>query len=301
MAQQMNKCIESFIREKQNIETDFVSYFNASDYSSRAEALDAYNQALLKVLDNYNARIDEITIQKSKIAGNYANNYKKMASFETAYDNNVNSELYDRLLDEIAETDYPSAVLAKVKTVIPNKPDVAQIQKDLVGHQLSEGFEKERCWFHEDYRWKIGDYKIRDFKIEEVLQDDAKGYVFIATMRLENELNAFNARAKVSYILPDAEDWKLEFVNSLGVTIVKTHKYDDLVNFEIMDDGWGGVDALFITNKAEIELGVGVEVVANGSRKRYAVRVSPDKKSQVGGLFGGGNVTSYEVEFVERF
>lgn len=87
----------------------------------------------------------------------------------------------------------------------------------------------------------------------------------------------------------------------MGVTIEKTHKYDDLVSFEIKDDGWGGVNALFITNKSEIELGVGVEIVANGERKRYAVRVSPDKKSQVGGLFGGGNVTSYEVEFVERY
>lgn len=301
LAQRMNECAESFIKEKQKAETNFVSNFNASDYSTRAEALEAYDQALIKVLDNYNAKHDEIAIQRSEIAGEYTDDYKKMSAFQTSYDNNIDSELNDRLLDAIAETDYPAAVLAKVKTVIPVKPDAVQIQKDLVGHQLSEGLEKEKCWFHEDYRWKIGDYEIHDFKIEEVLRDDAKNYIFIATMRLENELNAFNARAKVSYVLPDAEDWTLEFVNSLGVTIVKTHKYDDLISCTIEDDGWGGVDALFITNKAEIELGVGVEIVANGTRKRYAVRVSPDKKSQVGGLFGGGNVTSYEIEFIERF
>lgn len=301
LAQRMNECAESFLKEKQKAETDFVSHFNASDYSTRAEALEAYDQAMIKVLDEYNARHDDVAVERSEIAGKYTNDYKKMAAFETAYDNNIDSELNDRLLDAIAETDYPTAVLAKVKTVIPVKPDETQIKKDLVGHQLSEGLEKEKCWFQEDYRWKIGDYEIHDFKIEEVLRDDAKEYIFIATMRLENELNAFNARAKVSYVLPDAEDWTLEFVNSLGVTIIKTHKYDDLISCAIEDDGWGGVDALFITNNAEIELGVGVEIVANGNRKRYAVRVSPDKKSQVGGLFGGGNVTSYDIEFVERF
>lgn len=301
LAQRMNECAESFLREKQKAETDFVSRFNVSDYSTRAEAFDAYDQAMIKVLDDYSACHDAIVVKRSEIAGGYANDYKKLATFENAYDNSIDSNLNDRLMDAIVETGYPAAVLAVVRTIIPAKPDEAQIQKDLVGHQLTEGFEKDKCWFDEDYRWKIREGEIRDFMIEEVLHADTKEYIFIATMCLQSDLNAFNARVKVSYVLPDTEDWKIEFVKSMGVTIVKTHKYDDLIGCEIQDDGWGGVDALFITNKAEIELGVGVEVVANGSRKRYAVRVSPDKKSQVGGLFGGGNVTSYEIEFVERF
>lgn len=301
LAQRMNDCAETFIKEKQKAETNFVNGFNASDYSSRTKALEAYDQAMIRVLDDYNSCHDEVVVHRSKVVGEYANDYKKMAAFETAYESNIDSELSARLMDAIAETDYPAVVLAKVKTVIPVKPDGAQIQKDLVGHKLYEGFEKEKCWFPEDYNWKIGDYEIHNFKIEEVLRNDAKEYTFVATMRLVSELNAFDARAKVSYWLPEAEDWKIEFVKSMGVTIVKTHKFDDLVSFEIKDDGWGGIDALFITNRSEIELGVGVEIMANGERKRYAVRVSPDKKSQVGGLFGGGNVTSYDIEFVERF
>ena len=165
LALRMKECAESFIKEKQKAETDFVSHFNASDYHTRAEALEAYDQAMIKVLDDYNACHDDVVVERSEIAGEYANDYKKMAAFQTAYDNNIDSELNDRLLDAISETDYPAAVLAKVKTVIPIKPDETQIQKDLVGHQLSEGLEKENCWFHEDYRWKIGDYEFHDFKI----------------------------------------------------------------------------------------------------------------------------------------
>lgn len=301
LAKGMNECAENYLKERQIVETEFVNRFNASDYSTRTEALEAYDQALIEVLDAYNACHDDLAIQRSEIAGEYANDYKKMAAFEAAYDNSIDPKINNRLMDAMAEIDYPDAVLAMVRTIIPAKPDEVQIQKDLVGHQLYEGFEKERCWFREDYCWKIGEYEIRNFQIDEVLRDDAKEYVIIASMRLENEINAFDARAKISYVLPEVEDWKIEFVKSMGVTIVKTHKYDDLVSYEIKDDGWGGIDALFITNKSEIELGVGVEVVADGTRKRFAVRVSPNKKSQVGGLFGGGNVTSYRVEFVERF
>lgn len=301
LAQRMNECAESFIKEKQKAETDFVSHFNASDYHTRAEALEAYDQAMIKVLDDYNVCHDDVAVERSEIAGGYANDYKKMAAFETAYDSNIDSELNDRLLDAIAETDYPIAVLAKVKTVIPSKPSVAQIQQDLVGHQLAEGFEKEKCWFHEDWRWKIDEGEIHDFKIEKVLRDDEKKYVFVATMRLDDGRKAFNSRAKVSYWLPDAEDWQLEFVNSMGMSIVKTHEYDECVSYEIEDDGWGGVNALFISNKTELELVVGVEIVASGKKLRCSTKVSPNSKAQVGGFLMGGNVTSYEKGFVERF
>lgn len=212
LAQCMNECAESFIKEKQKAETDFVNHFDASDYSSRTEALEAYDQVMIEVLDEYNSCHDEVVVQRSKVAGNYANDYKKLSAFETAYERNVDSELSNRLMDAITETEYPVAVLAKVKTVIPVKPDEAQIQKDLVGHKLYEGFEKEKCWFREDHSWEIGEYEIHDFKIEEVLRDDVKEYTFVVTMRLVSELNAFDARAKVSYWLPEAKDWRIEFV-----------------------------------------------------------------------------------------
>ncbi len=301
LAKRKNECAETYIKERQKAKSAFVNNFNASDYSSRTEALEAYDQAMLKVLDDYNAQCDEISVQKSEIAGKLANDYGKLAAFESAYGSKLDYELIDGLADAIAGTGYPDAVLAKVKTVMPVKPDADQIIKDLAEHQLTEGFDREKCWFQEDIRWELADFDIRDFNIEEVLRDNAREYIFVATMRLVGEYNTYNARAKVSYVLPDAEDWKIEFVNSMGVTIVPTHKYDDLIRCEIKDDGWGGVNALYITNNSEIELGVGVEVEAGGDKKRYTVRVTPDKPSQVGGLFGGGNVTSYRIQFVERF
>ena len=295
LALRMNECAESFIKEKQKAETDFVSHFNASDYSTRAEALEAYDQAMIKVLDEYNARHDDVAVERSEIAGEYANDYKKMAAFETAYDNNIDSELNDRLSDAIAETDYPAAVLAKVKTIISVKPDAAQIQKDLVGQELPEGYEGDESWFAKDWRWLIKEGQIKNFNIEEVVKDDSKKYCVLATMRLEGDINAFDARVKISYWLPDAEDWKIEYVNSLGMDIVKTHEYDDCVSYEIKDDGW------FVTNKTKITLGVcGYFNNTYGDKRKFAVKVGADENVQVGGTFGGGSVVSYETVFVER-
>ncbi len=301
LAQWMNDCTETFIKDKQKAETSFVNGFNASHYSSRTEALEAYDQVMIEVLDEYNSCHDEVVVKRSKIAGEYANDYKKMATFETAYESNIDSELSDKLMDAIAETDYPAAVLAKVKTIIPVKPDAAQIQKDLVGQELPEGYEGDKSWFAKDWHWLIKEGQIKNFNIEEIVKDDSKKYCVLATMRLEGDINAFDAQVKISYWLPDAEDWKIEYVNSLGMDIVKTHEYDDCVSYEIKDDGWGGVNALFITNKTKITLGVcGYFNNTYGDKRKFAVKIGPNETMQVGGTFGGGSVVSYDIVFVER-
>ena len=77
LAQWMNDCAETFIKDKQKAETDFVNHFEASDYSSRTEALEAYDHAMIEVLDEYSSCQDEVVVKKSKIAGKFADDYKK--------------------------------------------------------------------------------------------------------------------------------------------------------------------------------------------------------------------------------
>ncbi len=73
-------------------------------------------------------------------------------------------------------------------------------------------------------------------------------------MDLQKDCLYFNARVRICYVLPDGEDWEMDFVKSLGVRLVQTHKYDDCIRCEINDDGWGGINALFITNTSEVRL-----------------------------------------------
>lgn len=110
----------------------------------------------------------------------------------------------------------------------------------------------------------------------------------------------YNAKAKVNYRLTRDNKWKIEFVVSQGMKIVQTHKYDDCLSFKIVDDGWGGVNALQIKNNSGIELGCSGYIKASGEWRKFAVIIDPYQTGTVGGTLGGGNVSNYKIEFIER-
>lgn len=180
----------------------------------------------------------------------------------------------------------------------PPKPDRNQIAKDLVGFTLKEGFEDG--WYSDDWSWTIEKGEIKALKINEVITNTNTDYCIIVLMRLESETSAYNAKAKVNYRLTKGNQWKIEFVVSQGMAIVKTHKYDDCLSFKIVDDGWGGVNALQIKNNSGIELGCAGYIKASGKWRKFAVIIDPYQTGTVGGTFGGGNVTNYKIEFIER-
>lgn len=301
LAEKMNECGEQYLAERQQAESDFVANFNSSNYSTRSAALEAYVHQMDEVANNYYSRRDEILEEISICSGDYAEDYKKLSAFESDYEDNLDNGLVRKVAEKINSREYSSAVLAKVRSLIPVKPDEEQIKKDLVNENIGEGFDKDQCWFREDHRWTFKEYDINDFVIEDVVRDTDKEYVAIANMRLNGETNAFDAKVKVSYVLPDTTDWKIEFVSSMGVSIVPTHKYDDLINCEIKDDGWGGTYALFVTNNSNIDLLVGAEIQCGNTKHRTNRVVKADGGcSQFGGLFAGGSVTSYRIAFVER-
>lgn len=302
LAERMNENCRQYLMELQQAEAEFIKNFDASNYATRDDALKDYDKRLTDIIIAFQNRKREIDTECSEASIKYLKNKSTNDWYEynEAFENGIDQQLQARI-DRIREsTEYPAAVLNAVRTIIPVKPDTEKIIEDLQSEKISEGFPREICWFSENQRWTLAEYDIKDFRIEEVLQDTDKDYIIIATMRMENDHNAFDARVKISYQLPRDEDWKMEFVNSLGLSIVRTHKYDDLVSFGIADDGWGGVNSLQISNKSNVDLVVGVDYVTRGTRHRRAVQVSPDRKAQVGGTFGGGSVTSYEIGFIER-
>lgn len=180
----------------------------------------------------------------------------------------------------------------------PPKPTKNQIAKDLIGYKLSEGFEDG--WFAKDWYWQIKGGQIKAMNIKQVVRDTNKEYCVIVLMRLQGEVSSFNAKVKVSYVLNKQNRWQIEFVNSMGMSIVKTHKYDDCMQYAIVDDGWGGVDCLEIKNNCSVELGVAGWLFANDKWRKFAIRVDGNETTSAGGTFGGGSVSKYKIEFVER-
>lgn len=76
-ARDENRNAENCIESIQKLESDFVTNFNPADYSCRSQAIEAYKNLLNKIADNYFHGIDAAEIQKSKLKGKYADDYKK--------------------------------------------------------------------------------------------------------------------------------------------------------------------------------------------------------------------------------
>lgn len=162
-----------------------------------------------------------------------------------------------------------------------SKPDANQIQSDLIGHSLSEGI--ENGYYPSYWKWNIERGEISNFRILSIDRDDATDYELTVSMRLTAMSGkAFDAKAKVLYVSRGSMGWQMEYVQSLGMDIVKTGRYNSCITSEY--DDWYG--CTFIYNNCEIPIEVGGKryawVTANRQEcVRFSEVVSPHSKIDV--------------------
>ena len=177
-------------------------------------------------------------------------------------------------------------------------PSVKQIQKDLVGHSLAEGV--ENGYRPADWRWKIEEGQISKFRITQVLKKSKSQYVLMAQMCLSNGHYAYDTKVKTKYVYTTKDRWRMDYVISEGMNIVVTHEYDKFIRSEIVDDGWGGTYCVLFTNISELSLCVGGDILTNNDWQRFSKVVPAGENATVGGVFGGGSVEDYRINFVVR-
>lgn len=112
----------------------------------------------------------------------------------------------------------------------PPLPTRDQIANDLIGETLSEGYKD--CWFGSSWLWRVEKGEIKALQIVKVLIKTTTDYCVIAKVRLQSEVNAFDAKLKINYQLK-GKRWQFEYVVSLGMDIVKTGKYKNFLSIEI--------------------------------------------------------------------
>lgn len=177
-------------------------------------------------------------------------------------------------------------------------PGIKQIQRDLIGHSLAEGV--TNGYRPNDWRWEIEEGQISRLRIVEVLEKTKTQYLLIAQMRLSNGYYAYDAKVKIKYILTSQKYWKMDYVVSQGMYIVKTHEYDSYIRSSIVEDGWGGTFCVQFTNLSELSLVIGGDFLTNNGWKRFTTHLSPHGSTTAGGLFNGGTVSDYRINFIVR-
>lgn len=117
------------------------------------------------------------------------------------------------------------------RTVNKAKPNVEQIKQDLIGHSLSEGVKDG--YYPSYWRWTIREGEISSFSIEQVIKDSSSEYEILSNMRLTSRAGkSFNAKVRICYIFNDSEGWQIQFVQSQGMYIVKTGKYNSCIDVD---------------------------------------------------------------------
>lgn len=220
------------------------------------------------------------------------------------YINNTNNPEEQRTVDTVQDCNTSSGrrknnVSQPQKISNKNrKPSINSIPYDLIGHRLSEGVSDG--YHRQDWVYAIENNSVTNFSIDEILAADDSNYLIVASFRLRGGNNFYyDTHAKISYIKRE-DEWKLDYVNSLGMVIVSDGQYDDCIIGSIADDGWGGVNCLSIRNISEYTLVVGGRIRTYNGWLKFSCPVSPHDSSSVGGTFGGGSVQDYVIEFVVR-
>jgi hypothetical protein len=242
----INKCNENHLKALQQLDADFGQ---TALYKSRNEAKASYYSAKEKINATYAIEEDEIYKAAALTISTYKD-YKSRSLYEKAFVATIDDQLKKTVYQEALKAELPPTVLAFIRSIVPPKPGINQIQKDLVGHSLSEGV--DNGYYPSTWQWVIRESEISDFAIDKVLSDTPKEYLIIAKMRLTSEVGkSFDATVKIRYLLPDDDDWSIDFIQSQGMYIVKSLLYNDCVKLE-KGDYW-----YYLVNKCDVALEVG--------------------------------------------
>lgn len=164
-------------------------------------------------------------------------------------------------------------------TINTSKPDANRMQADLVGRSLSEGI--ENGYYSSSWRWKIEPGEISNFRILSVEKDNTTDYEVTAAMRLTAMSGkAFDTKVKILYVSRGNMGWQLEYAQSLGMSIVKTGRYDSCITSEY--DDWYG--CTFIHNSCDIPIEVGGKRYTSSLPReciRYSEEVPPHSDVKV--------------------
>lgn len=288
LAAKYNACMSDYDEALVQVGEDFAGKITGK-YDSRTKAMDDYLQQLRDCHQEYLEKWGKIYSEEQKIRKKLKTS-TDMAEFETGLQTDRDFYTFASVPD-LETIDVSPAVIQQLRTIIPPKPNEAQMAKDLIGHTLSEG--KEEGYYPQSWTWKILEGGVSDLKIVSTQENTDSRYTVIASMRLGSETRAFDTKATVGYVLDDISDWQIEYVRSMGMDIVKTHRYDDCVKCYM--EGMFG-KSLYGENNCDIALEVaGRAYKENYGWEKFSRVVSPHEKNCLCSY-----IQDYKIDYIER-
>ncbi len=295
-AQRFCDCEKERVEKRVNAYYDFIRDFDSYDFTTRIEAREKLQEIDRDLDEAYRTRIRQADNYLQKARNKYLTNYEKNTQFEYAYNSyyNANIKVADNqssnLMDQINR---------QIATIIPPDPDETKIRKDLVGRVVQE---QEGGYHKYGWRWTIENGEVKDV---EILGKEAgnRSWLYRLSFVVQAERGAaYSVSANLAYDLPDdVDDWRVEYLESLTVNIVKTGRYDHCISHETVQGGWLiNRRPLKLTNNTTQGLQVGGRIRHDNNWEKFVVNVEGNSTQYIS--FGGGyqqEVHEYIIDFVE--
>lgn len=172
-------------------------------------------------------------------------------------------------------------------------PSEALIATDLIGRKLTEG--TENGYQSKDWTFNIESGNISDLKVSEVLTHTDSKYLALVDMKLSKGGNYYyQTKARVNYVKsPEDNTPVLDYVTSLGMTVVSDGEYDDDIEHSIEGS------FLELRNKCDVSLTVGGKILEYNSGWRHFCIVVPAQSSRTVSP-SHWSALDYRIDFVIR-
>ena len=255
----------------------YTTGFQPEQYSLRQEAKDAWlsqHEDIVRFTnESLNETNDKIKAYMSDLS------HEELRDFREAFRKNRESVKNDELWRKLNDTEIPQEVLHSIAKIKPQKPNEVQMAKDLERMSLTD---VEGGYYYETNKTvQIGDYDITNLKILEVMSNSATEYSVKASMSLLGKVNRerrIDVQCTIRYILPEYDDWSIDFIKSESLTPVSAEAYKGCVKTTVQGS-WGR--DLYVKNECSKSLEVFVRYYEYGKWHKSVVVAKPQEDTFV--------------------
>jgi hypothetical protein len=292
-AKEFCDCEEESVSIRKQGYSELIRKFDSYEFQTRVAVREKIQSINENASEKHNDCLKKAQEYYKETNEKYATNYQKNTQFEYAFQG------YRRvnIITDEELTPLISQMNNLIVTIIPSKPDVEQIKRDLVGRKITEQPDGYR---HKDWFWEIKQGEIKEIRIiSETQQGDE--YLFKIRLILQADGGAHEAFVNLTYVLRNYDDWTIEFLESKQVNIVKTGKYNNCITAVREQTGYSEYELKF-TNHCDVALIVGgIALNAWGDQQwhKFSTVVEANGTKSIGGLFSV-SVLDYKIHFVER-
>ncbi len=296
VAKKYVKCEENRIEGLCEAYDEYLEGFEGEEFGSRVEAREALARVEGEVEGEYQMEKMRAESFHRKLRNKYVSNPEKNAEFQYAYENYYKA---NSAFDYSEVKSLKDRANVRIASIIPDEPSEEKMMNDLVGRTIKE---QEGGYHKYGWKWVIEEGEVKSMQILEAETVDGKPKYRVEVILQASEGAAYKALANVVYHLPDeADDWSIEFVESLNVEIVKTGLYDNCISHSIIQGGWLLNRApLKIVNNCDKGLQVGGRIRNENQWEKFVVNIKPNDSEEV--AYGGAyrlDVHEYVIDFVE--